>query len=314
LSFKEKIGMGLRWITGFYLLCGGIFYLTAVQSANASLTKESGKVPVSRYDAVLSKIHKIAADHPESTRLFTLGISDSGQSIEGIAIGSGPVNQLVVATHHGNEYGSTAVATAFAATVAEKPIDGQTIYVVPVLNITGYNANQRWEKGSDPNRDYPGPCGTEGPFKLKSTAALANFVEQQRIVASATLHSYYPAVVYPWGIPTSDLSTPYDGLFKKLTTLAALDSGYRTGNSTEVIYPASGTFEDYAFWKHGIWSLLFELGYTHSPSETEMAELSRVNVPGLVRMMENAPKARAQEHGFKGECDRSLRARDRHDE
>ena len=133
-------------------------------------------------------------------------------------------------------------------------------------------------------------------------------------MASATLHTYYPAVVYPWGIASKDLSTPYDDLFKSLVALATQESGYQTGNSTEVIYPASGTFEDYAFWKHGIWSLLFELGYSHTPSDGDVADLLRVNVPGLRRMMENAPKTRAPDHTFKGTCDLKLLSLDRHDE
>src|SRR5207248_223649 len=113
------------------------------------------------------------------------------------------------------------------------------------------------EGSYDPNRDYPGPCGTEGPHKLKSTKALAQFVADKGIVASATLHTFYPVVAYPWGISTHDLSTPYDDLFKMLATSAVTESHYPIGNSTEAIYPADGTYEDYAFWKHGIWSLLF---------------------------------------------------------
>src|SRR5205823_12865107 len=124
------------------------------------------------------------------------------------------------------------------------------IYVIPVLNISGYNANNRTERDlngryRDPNRDYPGPCGTEGPFHLKSTASLAKFVEQENIIASATLHTYYPAVVYPWGLSTYDTSTPYDNIFKTMVIHATEWSRYTVGNSTEVIYPADGAYEDY---------------------------------------------------------------------
>jgi len=40
----------------------------------------------------------------------------------------------------------------------------------------------------------------------------------------------------------------------------------------------------------------------------------RVNVPGLRKLMENAPIARALDHEFRGRCDDSLLALDRHDE
>jgi hypothetical protein len=95
---------------------------------------------------------------------------------------------------------------------------------------------------------------------------------------------------------------------------ATTKSHYEIGNSTEVIYPANGTFEDYAFWKHGVWSLLFELGTSHSPTDASVREMVRVNVPGLRRFLEQAPRERAENHDFKGRCDRRLISRDRHDE
>lgn len=270
------------------------------------------------YNEVKQTLRAIASRSPLNARVVDIGIADSGEIIQGLQAGSGPVKTLIVATHHGNEYGSAEVALAFADHVALNPVDGQTVTVIPVLNTSGFNRRQRWEANRDgshdPNRDYPGPCATEGPFNLKSTKALADFVEREGIVTSATLHTYYPAVVYPWGHSTRDLDTPYTDLFKRLTELATLESRYETGNGAEVIYPADGTYEDYAFWKHGVWSLLFELGFSHSPSEAEVETMKRVNVPGLRRLLEQAPRARAENHEFKGRCDVSLRALDRHDE
>ena len=270
------------------------------------------------YSEVQSQLKALAAKYADHVKLFDLGISDSGLPIQGVAIGNGSVKNLVVATHHGNEYGSTEVALGFAESLAASPLAGQTLYVIPVLNISGYNARTRQEKttkGSyDPNRDYPGPCGTAGPFHLKSTKALADFVAANDIVASATLHTFYPAVVYPWGISTLDLLTPYNDFFKSLVQAATIESHYQTGNSTEVLYPADGTFEDYAFWKHGIWSLLFELGTSHTPSQGAVDEAVRVNLPGLRRMMAQAPTQRAENHDFTGKCDTRLRILDRHDE
>jgi predicted deacylase len=271
-----------------------------------------------RYDQVKKYITDLAHQFPATTELIELGDSDSGEKIMGLRIGNGPTKNLLVATHHGNEYGSTEVAKGFAASLAQSPIPGQTMYVFPVLNISGYNANSRYERLAgeylDPNRNYPGPCGTEGPFTLKSTHALANFVDREQVVGVATLHTYFPAVVYPWGISTHDLSTPYDADFKKLVELATQWSHYQTGNSTEVIYPADGTFEDYVFWKHGIWSLLYELGYSHSPDANAVEEMIRVNVPGLRAAFAASPLERAPHHDFSGKCDARLQSLDRHDE
>ncbi len=272
-----------------------------------------------KYPDVKSFVQKLASDYQEQVKLFSLGVTDGKDEVLGVKIGTGPVHNLVVSTHHGNEFASTELALAFAESVAKAPIEGQTLYIIPVLNIGGYNSRNREEHNDrgvsfDPNRNYPSPCGTEGPFTLKSTKALADFLEREKIVVSATLHTFYPAVVYPWGISSRDLGTAYPDTLKKLVTDATEESHYQIGNSSDVIYPADGTFEDYAFMKHGIWSILFELGYSHSPGENDMQTMISTNLPGLRRMFINAPTQTAANHAFSGKCDLTLRSRDRHDE
>ena len=261
----------------------------------------------SNYEKVVQQIEQIAAQNPANAEVFTMGINNQGQPIKGLKIGNGAINSLVVGTHHGNEYGSTAVALGFAQSLAQAPIAGQTVYIVPVLNISGYNRKDRFESSTssqvvDANRDYPSPCKAGPNFKLKSTEALAKFVDEKNIIISATLHTYWPAVVYPWGISTTDLTTPYDNQYKELVRLATVESRYQTGNNTDVLYPADGTFEDYAYWKHGIWSLLFELGFSHNPDAQAVKNMIDVNTPGLRRFLENAPTQRVAEHNLSGRC------------
>lgn len=262
---------------------------------------------VSNYERVTNTLSQIATQNPSTTKLISIGVSDKGVPIQALQIGSGSVHSLVVATHHGNEYGSTAVALSVADSLAKNPLAGQTVYVVPVLNIGGYNLNSRYEsnlsRSIDPNRDYPGPCVAGTSFKLKSTKALADFIEQNNIVTSATLHTYFPAVVYPWGVSSHDLVTPNEAQYVKLVSAATRESRYQTGNNTEVMYPADGTFEDYAYFKHGIWSLLFELGFSHTPDQPAIKNLVDVNVPGILRFLEESPKTRASSHSFSGKCD-----------
>lgn len=261
---------------------------------------------------------ELANRFPQTTRVVDIGPSDSGAMIQGLMIGNGPVRNLVVATHHGNEYGSTEVAKAFAESVAEAPILGQTLFVIPVVNVSGYDHRERreWKNGQtlDPNRNYPGPCGTEGPFSLQSTASVAQFIDKAGIVSAATLHTFSPAVVYPWGLASPDLSTPYDDIFKMLVQAATVESHYKTGNSTQVVYAANGTFEDFAFWQHGIWAILFEMGHTHSPNLPGLTQLIRENVPGLRQMFQQAPTLRAENHGFNGRCDNRLNHLDSYQE
>jgi carboxypeptidase T len=262
-----------------------------------------------RYSDIQLMMKDIETKFPHVAKVFDLGMNDTGQMIQGIALGAGPVNNLIVGTHHGNEYGSTEVAIAAIKHFAEAPIAGQTIHVIPVLNVSGYDRRSRSEIGRDPNRDYPGPCDTAGPFALRSTKLLAEFIAQKNIVASVTLHTFSPAVLYPWGISTKDLKTEYDDLFIELGNFAAIESKYEVGNSTALLYPADGTFEDYAFWKEGVWSLLFEMGFSHSPKQSAIDTMINGNIPGLHRFFEKAPTQRAEKHDFVGKCDTNLRAR-----
>jgi hypothetical protein len=255
------------------------------------------------YQDVQQGLKKLAQQYPTTTKLFSIGLNDQGKEIQAVTLGRGPVHHMVVATHHGNEYGSTETALGTAESLAKLPLDGIQVTVIPVLNISGYDVRSRYEMGKDPNRNYPGVCATQGPFTLKSTRALADFIDKNNIVASATLHTFSPVVAYPWGFGAKDLTTPYDNLFIQLAKYATEESHYDVGNSTVTLYPADGTYEDYAFWKHGIWSLLFELGHSHNPTVADVMETVQLNIPGLRRFFEKSPTERAPDHAFHSECE-----------
>jgi len=289
-----------------FSLCIGFYFSISAPGAFAFTAPNTAAKRT--YSEVQFILKEIAKKYPLTAQVVDLGKNDTGEMIQALKVGVGPIHNVIVATHHGNEYGSTEVALAMAESLAESPIQGQTIFVIPVLNVSGYNVKRRWELGKDPNRNYPGPCGTEGPFTLKSTKILADLLRTQKIVVSATLHTHSPAVLYPWGFSTRDLMTRYDGIYIDLAKAATLESGYAIGNSTALLYPADGAYEDYAMLEHGTWSLLFELGYSHTPDPSAIEDLIRVNVPGLRRYFEQAPTKRAEFHTFEGQCDTSLRA------
>jgi len=293
----------------FALTLSAFSFVTVAAHAEVSTTRT--------YNDVKTWMHDLAEHNPGVVTPFILGDSDSGDKVEGLKIGTGPIHNLLVATHHGNEYGSTELAIAFAEAVTKSPIANQTLYVIPVLNIDGFNNRDRYEHSTDgasndPNRDYPGPCGTEGPFHLKSTQALANLIDRENIIVSSTIHTYWPVVAYPWGISTQDLDTPYTPDYVKLAQTATQVSHYAYGNSTQTIYPADGAYEDYAYWKFGIWSLLFEVGNSHTPSEADLKDIVDGNVPGLINMYASAPTTRAPHHDFTGKCDLGARLMDMH--
>ncbi len=291
-----------------------LFLISAILVSSSAANALLDPNPPQRrdYSSVQTFLGELVQTYKQTTELIEIGQANTGESIVGVKIGNGSIRNLIVGTHHGNEYGSTEVALAAALSFAKNPIANQTIYIIPVLNVSGFNSKSRQEKmpGSytlDPNRDYPGPCDTNGPFKLKSTKALADFVASEGIVASATLHTYANMVLYPWGVSTQDVKTADHEEFLRIGAACARHSGYKVGNSTEELYPADGTFEDYAYWAHGIWSILFEMGNSHSPTQTSVDQMISGNVPGLRAFFEEAPTQRAAEHQFRGKCEAHLR-------
>lgn len=313
------------WYEDFAELYGGLQEpfledsLTQFYEGRGNFNAEALYSPAKQYDSIVATLSELATLYPQNVEVFELAKANTGESIYGLKVGHGEVHNLVVGTHHGNEYGSTEVAEALAIDLAKNPIEGQTIYIIPVLNVNGYNSRSRLERTEtgrrvDPNRDYPGPCGTAGPFLLNSTRALADFMGSANIVNSVTLHTHFPAVLYPWGISTHDIDTEYTELFIELGIAATEFSKYQVGNSTALLYPADGTFEDFAFWQYGAWSLLFEMGTTHYPSDKQVEKLIADNVPGVRKLFESAPTERALDHSFKGQCNGLSILFDRRDE
>src|SRR6476646_4450262 len=118
------------------------------------------------YDRILSRLAEI--DKLPNTTLFSLGKNDQGKDIMGVVIGdaaSAKHKYAVVGTHHGNDKASAEV-TLFFAEMVIKAYDPSVVYfIVPVLNISGYNVSRREETGSDgdthdSNRDYEDACTT----------------------------------------------------------------------------------------------------------------------------------------------------------
>ena len=157
------------------------------------------------YDKILSRLNEL--DKLPNTALFTLGKNDQGRDIVGIILGdasTAKVKHLLVGTHHGNERAAAEVPFLFADIVLKNYDPSVLYYMVPVLNISGYNVSRREETGADgdthdSNRDYEDACATKHDFQLKSTTLIAELVEREDIVSAVTTHGYAGTFTYPWG-------------------------------------------------------------------------------------------------------------------
>lgn len=271
-----------------------------------------------RYQMVLDRLDDLVEKYPDTSEIIELGTNDKDKTIYVLKVTDPKAeetsHQLVVGGHHGNEYGSVEVAMAFAESIAKKPLEGRTVYVLPALNITGYNTNTRREDFIDPNRDYLGPCGSHDtstskepkdddnkPFQLKSTKLLADFLVEKNISASLTLHTYGNVITYPWSVNYEQITNDHD-TFVAMAELGSEKNNYKIGTAADLLYFVAGNFVDYAYWEHGVWAFLFEIGTSHYPSDKSVKEAISLNVPAMRDMLDVAPAERSVSHAYDLTC------------
>lgn len=271
------------------------------------------------YEAIVNRIKTL--DAQPNTGLFSLGKNDQGQDILGLVIGDpsrpNAFKQLVVGTHHGNERMAAEVPVHFielALSHVNNPsspfhasLENTVFYVVPVLNISGYNRNSRQETSADgrnydSNRDYEDPCTTKQDFHLKSTGLIAEFLEQENIISAVSVHGYVGTFTFPWGTTAANYETQDHLLMNDLARKSVVHNKYNIGTHGGAIYPATGAFEDWAYYKLGVWSYLLEIRSTSSDLKKDALT--------LLQFFLDAPVERSRNVGQRVNCvERILKAK-----
>jgi len=268
--------------------------------------------PTGRYLNIVTQMKALVADYPQYASVFSIGKNDDDVDIFAMRISVTPgemnhekIGHLVVSTHHGNESATPLFTMYYIKELLEKygsaelwrtNLSDTEWTIVPVLNISGYNANRRQEHGYDPNRDYPGPCASN-TGKLKSVREIMALMTRRIFTGSVSVHGYVGTLTYPWGMYTNKPSSLDDNYYAQITKKAAQWNGYRTGNHT-IIYPANGCYEDYTYFKHGIWTLLLEL---RSGSQSDIRDTSKA-IYAFFEQLDSSPSLNFQ---FEGSCTRT---------
>ncbi len=280
------------------------------------LTVLSVFVSAAEYDKILGEMRSLVQENPEYVQMMDIGKNDQGNFIYGLRFENKSVEgnktpQLLVGTHHGNERQSAYLCTEAARLLMNvlkdkdhalnESLSSKVFYLVPVLNVGGFNSYDRRERDSngwslDPNRDYPDPCVEKSNFRLSSTRNLSQFVAKQSIVAAVTVHGYIGTFTYPWGIYTSNTKTMDDDLYSLIAEKCCEVNNYRYGTHTDVIYPASGAFEDWCYHKHGTWTMLLELSRSADLKKDALAVMTYFAL---------IPTEKSTQHVHKGKCTQS---------
>jgi carboxypeptidase T len=252
------------------------------------------------YDKIVSRLKEL--DGLPHTTLFSLGKNDQGMDILGIVIGDASratQKYVVVGTHHGNEKASALVPLLFAEETLKTLKNDEAYFIIPVLNISGYNRSRREETGPnnknhDPNRDYEDACTVKEDFKLKSTKLLADLMEREDIVTAVTIHGYIGTFTFPWGTNAKDYETLDHAFLEDWAKKSVSVNKYQTGTHGGAIYPAAGAFEDWAYYKHGVWSYLLEIKSPYSDLKKDAL--------ALVEFFKHSPTERSRHLGQKVNC------------
>ncbi len=239
------------------------------------LLSSTNLLAAERYQEIVNRMNALKGKYPLVSHIFSIGTNDDNVPLYAMRVSLTPteadpekVAHLVVGTHHGNELAAPQSTMHLLEKVLEKytsralfdeNLDDREFVFIPVLNVSGYNSANRHEKGRDPNRDYAGPCHSSLGGKLKSVRALTSHLTSRIYTGGITIHGYVGALTYPWGVNVANPQTLDQNTYEKNVRNAASLNGYRHGTSTDIVYPVDGAFEDYIYWKHGIWSMLVEL-------------------------------------------------------
>ncbi|KAH8412137.1 hypothetical protein KR009_000023 [Drosophila setifemur] len=168
-------------------------------------------------------------------------------------------------------------------------------YIVPVLNVDGFvythDKDRMWRKtrqpsdistcvGVDPNRNYDShwmenggasenPCaedyGGPRPFSEPEIQAMSDFVSsiKDKINVMLAFHSYSQLLLSPYGHTKEEFPPNYNDMMEVAKAYGdAVESMpygtiYRYGSAADVLYPASGATNDWAYNEQGI-----EISYT----------------------------------------------------
>ncbi len=264
------------------------------------------------YDNILAELRSLQSKYPHLATMISMGANDQGVDILGLKIERGLTQnktpKLVVGTHHGNETDAAPLSVSFARELLKildsgdsqyfSDLKSDVFYVFPVLNISGYDRRSRREKDSqgrwlDPNRDYPDACAKKADFQLKSVRNLSRFIYDYNIVGAITVHGYVGTLTFPWGFYTDDTHSPDHEEFMNFTRYAVQANNYRVGTHKDVIYPASGSFEDWAYLEQGVWVALLEMKRRPDYSK---------DVEAMLRYFSVIPKERSFYHDHDGNC------------
>jgi len=224
------------------------------------------------FDSMLSELDQAVKQYPNLTSIEQYGTTQDGYPLKAIrllsSVGSTSKPALVITgATHGNELITVEVVLGLMDKLLSgygkdsritKMVDDHELWFIPVVNADGYNRQERYCDGVDPNRDYP---WVEDPQHKPNVAiqSIMDFFKKHQVKASIDYHSAAGMVMYPWGYTYDPIPSADKEKFDKLTKNMAEANGYQYGQIAETIYIATGCSADYYYSEFGTMALGIEI-------------------------------------------------------
>ena len=269
------------------------------------------------YQQMTDLLKDLQSQNPDIMKLESYGKTHEGRDIWFVKISDNveidekdEPGVLLLGTHHGDEKIAFEILIFFIKYIMENyykddrvrnAVDTTQIYMIPMINPDGVEANQRKncnpepEHGVNTNRNFgydwkyydlfPAIFGKEwamretsgnyrgpAPNSETETQAIIRVAESFTINISLSYHSGAEVVFYPWYHTTQ--KTPHEALFIEIGEEMEQISGYPLWTGSNPIIPklggTLGTSENYLYGEHKILSYTVESSRQKSPTNSDI--------------------------------------------
>lgn len=263
-------------------------------------------------EQVGAELQAIAAAHPQTARLFSIGRSKQGRELWVMKISHRVESDdarpefKYVANMHGNEIVGREMMVRLIRDLLENDardpaiarlLEATQIYIMPSMNPDGAAARRRGNADwVDLNRDFPDftearDKGNSPQGRAPETQAMMAWQASRHFALSANFHGGAQVVNYPWDAIAD--AHPQDALVKALSLEYARNAPY-IGSSTVFEngitngfdwYVVKGGMQDWSFAYHRDLQLTVELSDEKWPSFRKVGDFYDMNRAALLTLI-----------------------------
>ena len=283
-------------------------YSPAVTITDYQAWTDSAQFGYRTYTQVCSTMVSLVHTYPLICRLDTIGRSVNDSLILAMRVTDNPLMEeaepefRVLGPHHGDEKIATEITLSFlqyvlasydTSTSIHNLVDSTELWVIPIVNVDGFVANQRENaNGVDLNRDYgyrwSGMGGSPSPFSQPETRLIRQHSMDNNICMELAYHSASSYVNYLWDNHPAD---PPDSGFIMALAQQYADSTYGSGTTLlEPIngfdwYEVDGSCQDAGFGLFGNFAYTIETQRPHQSQQTQIDSICVANRRALLGMI-----------------------------